>query len=133
MTTQISPMLAVSDPDGAIDFYERAFGATVRWRIGEPTRVAGLSIAGAELFLARENPPKTRGPDVAGHTTVRIELFVDDPVDVHRRAIAAGAGDGSPVQEHTHDVVGGAAPLRMLQGGVVDPFGHHWLIGKFLE
>ena len=86
-----------------------------------------------ELFLARENPPKTRGPDVAGHTTVRIELFVDDPVDVHRKAIAAGARDGSPVQEHTHDIVGQPTPLRMLQGGVVDPFGHHWLIGKFLE
>jgi hypothetical protein len=25
------------------------------------------------------------------------------------------------------------ANLRMLQGGVTDPFGHKWLIGKFLD
>jgi len=45
-------MLAVSDPGGAIDFYSRAFGAEVRWCIGEPAEVAGLSIDGAEFFLA---------------------------------------------------------------------------------
>jgi uncharacterized glyoxalase superfamily protein PhnB len=133
MATHISPMLAVSDPDGAIDFYQRAFGAEVRWRIGEPTQVAGLTIAGAELFLARENPPKTRGPDVAGHTTVRIELFVDRPEDVQEQAVAAGAREANAVQTHSHNIVGQASPMRMLQGGVVDPFGHHWLIGKFVE
>jgi PhnB protein len=133
MAAQISPMLAVSDPDGAIDFYERAFGAEVRWRIGEPTQVAGLTIAGAELFLSRENPPKTRGPDAAGHTTVRIELFVADPEGVQRQAVAAGGVEANPVQMHSHTIVGEVSPMRMLQGGVIDPFGHHWLIGKFLE
>ncbi len=131
--TQISPMLAVSDPGAAIEFYQRAFGAVVRWQIGEPAEVAGLSIDGAEFFLARESPPRTRGPGGAGHTTVRIELFVDDPAEVQGRAIAAGAREGSPVIEHTHEVEGSGAPMRMLQGGVVDPFGHVWLVGKFLE
>jgi uncharacterized glyoxalase superfamily protein PhnB len=133
MPTQISPMLAVSDPAAAIDFYKRAFGAVELWRIGDPADVAGMSIDGADLFLARENPPKTRGPDLAGHTTVRIELFVDDPHVVLERALAAGATLGSLVEEHTHQTVGPRATLRMLQGGVIDPFGHHWLIGKFLE
>jgi PhnB protein len=126
-------MLAVSDAAAAIDFYVRAFGAVVRWQIGEPAEVAGLSIDGAEFFLARENPPKTRGPDAAGHTTVRIELFVGDPVAVQSNAIAAGAREGSPVQEHTHDTVGDGPGLRMLQGGVIDPFGHVWLIGRIVS
>ena len=134
MSTQISPMLAVSDPAAAIDFYKRAFGAEELWRIGEPAAVAGLSVQGAQLFLAQQTPSRgTVAPDDAGHTTVRIELFVDDPQAAHERAIAAGAREGSPVTEHTHELVGGGVPLRMLQGGVVDPFGHHWLIGKFLD
>jgi uncharacterized glyoxalase superfamily protein PhnB len=122
----------VSDPKAAIDFYQRAFGADVRWRIGEHAAVAGLSIGGAEFFIAQENPPRTRSPEVAGHTTVRIELFVDDPRAVQAKAIAAGATLGSPVEERTHELAAGGT-MRMLQGGVLDSFGHVWLIGKFLE
>jgi uncharacterized glyoxalase superfamily protein PhnB len=133
MPTHISPMLAVSDAAAAVAFYERAFGATVLWRIGDPTAVAGLSIDGALLFLAQENPPKTRAPGAVGHTTVRIELFVDDPHAVQARAVAAGASETSPVERHEHATSGDARGLRMLQGGVIDPFGHHWLIGKFLD
>ena len=131
--TQISPMLAVSDPAAAINFYRRAFGAEVRWQIGDPAAVAGLVIDGAEFFLAQESPDRgTRSPDGVGQTTVRVELFVDDPHAVKEKAIAAGARDGSPVVEHTHATVDGGA-FRMLQGGVIDPFGHMWLIGKFLD
>ena len=133
MATQISPMLAVSDPAAAIDFYKRAFGAEELWRIGDPAAVAGLSIDGAELFLAQESPPHgTRSPDAAGQTTVRIELFVDDPLGVQQRAIAAGGREGSRTEERAHALIGGGT-MRMLQGGVIDPFGHMWLIGKFLE
>jgi PhnB protein len=133
MGTQIAPMLAVSDPAAAIDFYRAAFGAEVLWQIGDPAEVAGLRIDGAQFFLARETPARgTRSPGGAGHTTVRIELFVDDPAAVQTKAIAAGARAGSPVTEHRHELTGGA-PLRMLQGGVVDPFGHVWLIGRFLD
>jgi uncharacterized glyoxalase superfamily protein PhnB len=134
MAAQISPMLAVSDAEAAIAFYKRAFGAQERWCIGDPAQVAGLSIDGAEFFLAQESPPNgTRSPDGAGHTTVRIELFVDDPVAMHARAVDAGAREGSPVQERRHETVGATANLRTLQGGVIDPYGHVWLIGKFLE
>ena len=130
---QISPMLAVSDAAAATEFYKKAFGAEVLWTI-EGGGVAGLSIDGAEFFLADEAPEYgTRGPDRVGATTVRIELFVDDPRAVHARAIAAGAREASPVKEHEHTTFGPRPIRRMLQGSVVDPFGHKWLIGKFLE
>jgi PhnB protein len=132
-TTQISPMLAVSDPAAAIDFYKRAFGAEELWRIGDPPDVAGLSIDGAHLFLARQQARNPRSPDSVGHTTVRIELFVDDPKAAWEGAVAAGARPGSPVEEHRHATLGSRPTLRMLQGGVNDPFGHIWLIGKFLD
>jgi uncharacterized glyoxalase superfamily protein PhnB len=134
MGTQISPMLAVSDPAAAIEFYTRAFGARELWRIGEPPEVAGMTVDGAPFFLARQTPSRgTVAPGEAAHTTVRIELFVDDPAAVQARAIAAGAHEGSPVTGHTHETTGAPSPLRMLQGGVIDPFGHVWLIGKFLD
>jgi PhnB protein len=133
MQTQISPMLAVGDVAAAIEFYKRAFGAVERWRIGSPPDVAGLSVGGADLFLASENLPRTRSPEAAGHTTVRIELFVDDPRATHAAALAAGAREASPVEEHQHETIGSTTQLRMLQGAAFDPFGHLWLIGKFLE
>jgi hypothetical protein len=68
-----------------------------------------------------------------GFTTVRIELFVDDLIAVHKGAVAAGATEQSPVREHTHDVTGPHPIKRMLQRSVLDPFGHMWLVGKILE
>ena len=132
MSTSISPMLAVRDAAAAIDFYEAAFGAVERWRIDAGgSIIAGLEIDGAPVFLAEENPPRTSGPGTVGTTTVRIELFVDDPVAVHARAVAVGATPGGEVSHHRHDTVDGGV-FEMLQGGVVDPFGHVWLIGRFL-
>ena len=135
MTPQISPMLAVADANAAIEFYQAAFDATVLWRLGGPEHVvAGLSVDGAQFFLSTESPEfGTRGPAGAGFTTVRIELFVDDPVAVHARAVAAGAIERSRVEEHTYATAGPRPISRMLQGGLVDPFGHMWLVGKFLE
>jgi PhnB protein len=127
-------MLAVSDGNAAIEFYKAAFGATVLWHLDGGHIVAGLSIDGARLFLATESPPHgTRGPDSAGFTTVRIELFVDDPVAVHTTALAAGAIERDPVREHRHTTSGPRPISRMLQGALLDPFGHMWLVGKFLE
>ncbi|HEY6268972.1 MAG TPA: VOC family protein [Candidatus Acidoferrum sp.] len=133
--TLISPMLAVSDGSAAIEFYKAAFGAEVLWHLGSGREVvAGLVIDGARFFLAHEELNcGTRGPDSAGFTTVRIELCVDDPIAMHRQAVAAGATDKDTVVEHQHETMGPKPIKRMLQGAVVDPFGHMWLIGKFLE
>ena len=134
MKTQISPMLAVSDGNAAVAFYKAAFGATLLWHLDGGHVVAGLAIDSAQFFLAHESPPHgTRSPASVDFTTVRIELFVDDPVAVHRRALAAGAIEHSPVEEHAHETLGPHPIRRMLQGAVVDPFGHLWLVGKILE
>jgi len=59
--TQISPMLAVSDANAAIDLYKTAFNAQLLWHLGDggQVAVAGLSIDGAKFFLAHESPPLT--------------------------------------------------------------------------
>jgi len=128
-------MLAVNGGAAAIEFYKAAFGAEVLWSLdGGGHIVAGLSIDGAQFFLADESPEYgTRGPRGAGFTTVRIELFTDDPVEMQKKAIAAGAVERDPVREHNYTTEGPRPIGRMLQGAVIDPFGHMWLIGKFLD
>jgi PhnB protein len=135
MGVEVFPMLAVSDGEAAIEFYKSAFDAKVLWQLGEGADiVAGLSIDGAKFFLAHEAPNYgTRGPSSVGFTTVRIELFADDPVSVQRRALDAGAVERSPVTEDRYEMAGPSPIKHMLQGAVVDPFGHMWLIGKIIE
>jgi PhnB protein len=135
MATEISPMLAVSDGNAAIEFYKAALGAELLWHLeSEGEVVAGLAIGGAKFFLAHESPNYgTRGPASVGFTTARIELFVDDPVAVHRQALAHGAVERNPVQEDRYAMNGPKPIKRMLQGAFVDPFGHMWLVGKILE
>ena len=107
-----------------IDFYKAAFDAAVLWHLdgGAPV-VAGLMVDGAKFFLAQESPPRgTRSPSSLGFTTVRIELFVNDPVTMHKKALAAGATEHSPVEEHqhtTHTTIGPQPIRRVLQGAVV--------------
>ncbi|MBV9801545.1 MAG: VOC family protein [Solirubrobacterales bacterium] len=118
----ISVMLIVPDAGAAIAWYKDALGAEELWNLGG---VAGLHIGGAPFFLHEVNPsnPAESSPDRAGVTSVRIELFVEDPDRFVERALAAGATPGSEVVDHqvpwgTH-----------RQGGFHDPFGHNWSVG----
>ena len=135
MSVEVAPILAVNHGDAAIEFYKSAFDAKVLWRLGEGADiVAGLSIDGAKFFLAYEAPKYgTRGPASVGFTTVRIELFVNDPVSVQHWALAAGAIEHSPVREDQYEMAGPCPIRRILQGAIIDPFGHMWLIGKIIE
>jgi PhnB protein len=117
----ISLMLAVPDAPTAVDWYKKALGATELWNLGS---VAGLEIAGAPFFLHEPMSSGFDSPTAIGTTTVRVEVFVDDPDTYVERAIKAGAdGALNPVRDHqtpwgTH-----------RQGGFHDPFGHAWLVG----
>jgi PhnB protein len=120
--SDLYPFLAVRDTEAARRFYGEAFGATVVESFGP---VAVLEISGRPVGLAPEAPELgTPSPETLGATTVRISLHVDDPDGVAERAVAAGATLLFPVEDQ---------PYGMRQGRVVDPFGHHWLIGKPLE
>ncbi len=117
----ISVMLAVPDAAAATKWYTRALGATELWNLGS---VVGLHVDGAPLLLAEAETSSWEDPTVIGTTTVRVEVFVDDPDAFVARAVAAGA-DGSldPVRDHL-------APWGThRQGGFFDPFGHLWLVG----
>jgi PhnB protein len=117
----ISLMLAVPDAPTAADWYRRAMGATELWNLGT---VVGMEIEGAPLFLAEPASNGWDSPMEIGTTTVRVEVFVDDPDSFVERAIEAGAnGALDPVRDHQ-------MPWgKHRQGGFFDPFGHLWLVG----
>jgi PhnB protein len=118
---RISLMLAVPSATAAMDWYKRALGATELWDLGG---VAGLEIEGAPFFLHEPAGSGFDSPARVGATTVRVEVFCDDPDGFIARAVAAGA-DGS-----ADAITGHEAPWGVhRQGGFTDPFGHVWLVG----
>ena len=123
--TSIAPWLSVRNSARAVAFYKSAFGATEVFRLEGPNGsvVARLSIDGAEFWLSDESPEHGNfSPESLGGGTVRIILTVEDPDAVFLQARNAGAAEVFPVgEEHGWRL-----------GRVVDPFGHHWEIGRQL-
>ena len=117
----ISLMLAVPDAATAAQWYAQALRATEWWNLGG---VVGLTVEGAPFFLGEPVDNGWDTPAAAGTTTVRVEVFVDDPDSFIERAVAAGA-DGSVDEIRDHEAPWGIH----RQGGFIDPFGHLWLVG----
>src|SRR5438093_2802833 len=124
--TAISPMLSVRNGAKAVEFYKAAFGAHEVFRLDAESGavVARLSVGAAEFWVADESPEhKNFSPESLGGGTVRMVMTVDDPDAAFDRAVAAGATVVWPVSNQ----------YGWRLGRVVDPFGHHWEIGKPLS
>jgi PhnB protein len=121
--TSIAPMLSVRRGAQAIEFYQTALGATVLYRIDAPDGavVAQLSAGGAEFWVADESPEHLNfSPETLGGGTVRMIMVVADPDAAFNQAVAAGAKIIHPVADQ----------YGWHIGRILDPFGHHWEIGK---
>ncbi len=121
--TAITATLSVRNGAAAIDFYKSAFGATELYRAAEDGGpvVAQLSVLGANFWLADESPPHLNfSPESLGGCSVRMLLIVENPDAVCAQAVAAGATLISPVAE--------GHGWRL--GRILDPFGHHWEVGR---
>jgi PhnB protein len=122
--TSIAPMLSVRNGAKAVDFYKAAFGAGELFRLDaeDGAVVAQLSVGGAEFWVADESlENKNFSPESLGGGTVRMVLVVANPDAAFARAVKAGATVVQPVE---------AQPYGWRVGRIVDPFGHHWEIGK---
>src|SRR6187551_3565695 len=119
--TQILAQLSVRRGPEALKFYAAAFGAAVDYQVGDDSIVAQLSIGDASFWVADESPEHGNfSPETVAGCTTRLLLIDDDPDALVERAVAAGATLIYPCQE-AHG---------WLLGRVLDPFGHHWEIGK---
>jgi PhnB protein len=121
--TSIAPMLSVRNGAKAIEFYKAAFGAEVLFRIDDDSGavVARLAVDDADFWVADESPAHANfSPESLGGGTVRMILTVNDPDAAFERAVTAGATVVWPVSNQ----------YGWRLGRIVDPFGHHWEIGK---
>lgn len=128
MIHELFAYLCVNDAAAAIDFYRKAFGATEKFRLTEPSGRIGhaeLDFDGTTVMLADEYPEfNILGPRPSESTPVTIHLHVDNADAVVARALDAGATLEREVQDEFYGE----------RGGVVrDPFGHRWNIGHSIE
>ena len=120
----IAPMLSVRDGARAVEFYKSAFGAVEVYRIEAPDGavVSRLSVEGAEFWVSDESPEHGNfSPESLGGGTVRMVLTVPDPDGMVAKTLLGGAREIAPVQDHDYG---------WRVGRIVDPFGHHWEIGR---
>ena len=119
----IAPMLSVRNGAKAIEFYKAAFGAGELFRIDDSGAVvARLSVGESEFWVADESPQHGNfSPESLGGGSVRMVMVAEDPDAAFERAVAAGSTVVWPVSDQ---------PYGWRVGRIVDPFGHHWEIGK---
>ena len=119
-----APMLAVRHGARAVAFYKAAFGAREIFCVEDPggAVVAQLAIGATDFWVADESPENQNfSPETLRGSTARMVLVVDDPDAVFAQAIGTGASVVWPVDDQSYG---------WRVGRVVDPFGHHWEIGK---
>ena len=132
---RVTPHLMIRGGQKAVDFYTRAFGATVLYSSPMPGGAEGihahLQVGRSMIMVTDEFPQSPDGmmlgvsaPETLGATTVILEYFVDDVDAAYQQAVTAGAKPMRPVCE---------AFYGDRTGWVVDPFGHVWSISTVKE
>ena len=115
-----TPFLTVNDGAAALDYYAKAFGASVGEKLTTPDgRVmhAEFRIGTSMFMLGEHENIDARDPKLLPR--VSIYLYVEDADAVFGRAIAAGAKEVSPLRDQFYG---------NREGGVEDPSGIVWWI-----
>lgn len=124
----LSPYLTVRGASAALEFYKKAFGATELCRLNMPDgKIAHgeFKIGDSIFMISDENPGcgATSSEALSG-SPVTLHLYVTDADTTLADAIKAGGKETMPLANQFWGD-------RM--GGVVDPFGHNWLIATHVE
>lgn len=120
--------LCVSDAATAIDFYQRAFGATETFRLAEPSGRIGhaeMAFGQITIMLADEFPEYgIRSASAIGATPATLHLQVGNADAMIERAVQAGATLELPPADQFYG---------KRSGAIRDPFGHRWVIAHHIE
>ena len=124
----LTTSIVCRDAAAAIDFYQRAFGATVRRRMDMPdgkVMHAELQLGDSALMVADEFPEwGSISPQTLGGVASTLHLYVPDVDAMFAQAIAAGATEQMPVQDQF---------WGDRSGYLKDPFGHRWGLATRIE
>ncbi len=120
---RIVPYLMIDGAAAAIDFYQRAFGATESYRLEMPGGAIGhaeIVVNGAVVYLADapdDMPGDAANPAKLGGTSVLLHQYVEQVDEAVDRAVEAGA---TVIREPADQFYGDRAAV------IADPFGHEW-------
>ncbi len=124
----VTPYLFIQGAAQALEFYQKAFGATERMRLPDPSGRIGhaeIQIGDSVIMLADEFPEMgVRSPKAYGGSPVNIALYVADVDALAERAVAAGAKVLRPVKDQFYGD---------RSGSFEDPFGHTWTLATHKE
>lgn len=124
----VTPYLIVRGGDRAIDYYQRAFGATELFRMPGPDGTvahAEIRIGDSRLMLADELPQQGyKSPQTLGGSASGMMLYVEDVDATMARAVSAGGTIHEPVSNKFYGD---------RSGSITDPFGHMWTIATHVE
>ena len=125
----LTPSLVVEDGPAALDFYQRAFGATIRRKLELGGKLMHCELQlGDSIFTVNEpgagGESQSLAPEPGEANTVSMLIYVEDADALQDRALAAGATSINKVADQFH---GDRA------GSLRDPFGHRWMLATHTE
>jgi PhnB protein len=126
----VTPHLVIKGADKAIEFYQKAFGATVKGGVHHTpdgkVMHAELKIGDSAVMLADEFPGMSdaQSPQTLGGTTTTLMIYTDNVDQLFDRAVKAGATATMPLANQF---------WGDRYGHVKDPFGHSWALGQHIE
>jgi len=123
----VTPYLSVKNAGDALDWYQRALGASevMRFEHGGKIGHAEIRIGDSIVMLSDEWLEGGHlSPLSLGGTGVSLHIYVDDVDSAFRKAIDAGAKQQRAVQDQFYGD---------RSGTLIDPFGHRWNLATHVE
>jgi len=124
----VTPYLIIKGAADAIEFYQKAFGATELFRFPAPDGKIGhaeIKIGDSPIMLADEFAEMGyKGPRALGGSPVSLMIYLEDVDTVFNRAVEAGASVKEAVQDKFYGD---------RTGTLTDPFGHVWHVSTHKE
>ena len=125
----VSPSFTFKDSQKAIDFYKKAFNASVLGTFPNPSGSgimhATIQIGDSILMMGDEAPGMScQSAETMGGSPMGLFLYVKDADATFKQAVAAGAKSTMPVA----DMFWGDRA-----GNLVDPFGYSWMIATHTQ
>jgi PhnB protein len=126
----VTAYLSIKGAAAALDFYKRALGAELVYKLDMPDGKIGhaeIQIGDSRIMLADENDMPdgiTKSPATLGGTTFGIVLYGENVDARFKRAVDAGAKVVRPLSDQFYGD---------RSGTVQDPYGHLWTLSTHIE
>ncbi|MGZ3443461.1 MAG: VOC family protein [Polyangia bacterium] len=115
----VTPYIIASDAARLIEFLGKAFGAEVRHKTVEEGRIRHAEVrVGSSMVMISQSIPEYPP------TPIHIYVYIEDCDAVFDRAVAAGGTVIMPMKDQDYGD---------RNGGVKDPVGNSWWIGKRIK